>query len=267
MKYSTAHKDLQKVFRFPSKEFINYSIDNPDDYEKIVSGPAYKDFTPRTMPGIKKERIKPVLNWLAQKLYDFIHCPEDTNFETWHRNICIDFCKEIKTYYGEIEYGKAQKIVNMSFKYLFILNDSQRYAAKFKDCHMAVDQYTLEWFVRYVLTEDDRKHISVTKIKDTSWSNLECGSKEKEYSYLWFQNKICTYLKSEKSIYITEEGEYLTPFLAEFYIWPEMKLHLAMEDLYAQSGKEKDFKNKSICEKIPALQAFLDELKNSFSSN
>ena len=58
MKYSTAHKDLQKVFRFPSKEFINYSIDNPDDYEKIVSGPAYKDFTPRTMPGIKKERIK-----------------------------------------------------------------------------------------------------------------------------------------------------------------------------------------------------------------
>lgn len=265
MKYSTAHEDLQKVFRFPSKEFIGCSIDNIEDYKKIVSGPAYNDFTPRTMPGIKKDNIKPALDWLAEELYTFIHS-EDTDFEAWHNKTCLAFCEQIKELYGKIPYGKAQKIVNMSFKYLFILNDSQKYVAKFKNCHMALDQYTLEWFIRYVLTKEDRKDISVTKIRETSWSKLCCGdNREEEYSYLWLQDRICKYLNGENSPYITEEGTHLSPLVAEFYIWPEMQMHLAMEDLYAQGGKEKNFREKSISDKITNLREFLDELESQYN--
>lgn len=262
MKYSTTHEDLQKVFRLSSEKLVNCSIDNPEDYKKIVSGPAYMDFTPRTMTGLQEKNIQPALDWLANELYIFIHS-EDIDFETWHNKTCVAFCEHFTQHYKEIPYGKAQKILNMSFKYLFCLKDSQKYAGKFKDCHMAMDKDTLEWFIRYVLTEDDRKHISVTKIRDTSWGNLTCGSKEKEYSYLWFQDKIRTYLNSEKSIYITEEGRYLSPFLAEFYIWPEMKLHLAMEALYSQGGKDEDFKKKPISDKIPKLREFLDDLEKT----
>lgn len=266
MKYSTAHEDLQKVFGFPSEEFLGRSIDEINDYKEIVSGPAYTDFSPRTMPGIKKEKVQPALDWLAKALYDFIHCPEDTDFETWHNETCLDFCNQIAHYYKEIPYGKAQKIVNMSFKYLFILNDSKKYVAKFKNCHMALDQYTLEWFIRYVLTKEERKDISVTKIRDTSWSKLCCGDTcEEEYSYLWIQDRICKYLNSENSPYITEEGNHLSPFFAEFYIWPEMKIHLAMEDLYARGGKEKDFKEKSIFDKVPDLRVLLDEFETQYS--
>ena len=260
MKYSVAHKDLQKVFNFPSNKFADCSIDCLEDYERIVSGPAYKDFTPRTIAGLKKENIQPVLNWLAKEIFDYIHS-DNPDFEFWHKNTCLEFCKKINLCYGSIPYGKAQKIVNMSFKYLFCLNDSQKYATKFRECHMALDQYTLEWFIRFVLTKEQHKHISVTKIRETSWSKLLCGSCEEEYSYLWFQSEIKKYLKSEKSMYISEEGEHLGSLLAEFYIWPEMQLHIAMEALYSQGGNDKEFKNKSISEKIVDLRAFLDKLE------
>ena len=71
MKYSSAHKELQKVFNFPSNRFKECSIDCLNDYERIVSGPAYKDFTPRTIAGLKKEKIQSALNWLAKELFDY----------------------------------------------------------------------------------------------------------------------------------------------------------------------------------------------------
>ncbi len=262
MKYSATHKELQKVFNFPTNRFIECSIDCLEDYERIVSGPAYKDFTPRTIAGLKKENIQPALNWLAKELFDYIHSV-DTDFEVWHKNTCLAFCEKINLCHGRIPYGKAQKIVNMSFKYLFCLNDSQKYASKFRGCHMALDQYTLEWFIRVVLTKENHRHISVTKIRETSWSKLTCGSCEEEYTYLWFQSEIKKFLNSVESMYITEEGEHLGSLLAEFYIWPEMQLHIAMEALYSQGGKDKGFKDKSIPDKIVELRAFLDKLEAS----
>ena len=261
MKYSSKHRELQKVFNFPSKRFAECSIDCLGDYEKIVSGPAYKDFTPRTIAGLKKENIQSALNWLAKELFDYIHS-SNKDFEVWHKETCLSFCDRINRCHGRIPYGKAQKIVNMSFKYLFCLNDSQKYSSKFIDCHMALDQYTLEWFIRVVLTKEKHKHISVTRIRETSWSKLECGSNKEEYSYLWFQNEIKNYLKSNNSIYVTEDGEHLSSLLAEFYIWPEMQLHMAMESLYSQGGEAKDFKEKTLNEKIVALRAFLDKIED-----
>lgn len=84
-----------------------------------------------------------------------------------------------------------------------------------------------------------------------------------QFAHLWFQSEIKKYLKSEKSMYISEEGEHLGSLLAEFYIWPEMQLHIAMEALYSQGGNDKEFKNKSISEKIVDLRAFLDKLEVS----
>jgi len=262
MKYSAAHKELQKVFDFPSNGFADCSIDRFEDYKRIVSGPAYNDFMPRTISGLKKENINSALDWLAEKLYSYFKSA-DTDFEAWHKNTCLAFCEKINLCNVRIHYGKAQKIVNMSFKYLFCLNDSQNYAAKFRGCHMALDKYTLEWFIRFVLTKEKHKHISVTKIRETSWSKLTCGSSEEEYTYLWFQSEIKKYLNSEKNIYITEGGEPLGSLLAEFYIWPEMQLHLAMEALYSRGGNDKDFKDKSIPDKIGELRTFLDKLEVS----
>ncbi len=263
MKYSSEHSKLREIFKFPSAEFLKCSIENPEDYKKIVHGPAYRDFTPRTMAGIKKENILQALDWLSKILFDYIHA-ENVNFNEWHKETCMELCHRIEELYGAIPYGKAQKIVNMSFKYLYCFDDSQKYAGQFEECHMALDSYTLEWFMRFVLNDKEHKHIKKTRIAENSWSKLVCGNNDKEeYSYLWFQNQIKNFLASDRNkVYVDENNEKLHPFQAEFYIWSEMQLHMAMEGLYSQGeydkSKKAEFKKMGVKEKAIELQKLLD---------
>ncbi len=259
MKYSSKHSELKSIVKFPSKEFEFCSIEDLNDYKKVVMGPAYTDFSPRTIAGMKRDNILSALGWLAEAIYNYFHSDE-VNFNEWHKSICTEFCRKIEVMHGAIPYGKAQKIVNMSFKYLYCFNDSQKYATKFEECHMALDTYTLEWFIRYVLAD---KKIKVTPIREDSWSKLKCGENDREkYSYLWIQKLIRSYLFSEGNItYRDENGKVLSPFLAEFYIWKEMQLHMAMEELYAQIGADKkSFKKMSIPEKSAILQTLLEDI-------
>ena len=67
-----------------------------------------------------------VFYWLAKRFYNYFKngCP---NFGKWHKDTCKAFLKKFKgamQQYGydaeaSLKYGKAQKIVNMTFKYLF----------------------------------------------------------------------------------------------------------------------------------------------------
>ncbi len=262
MKYSTEHSALIKVFNFPLK---GYSIEREEDYKKVVCGPAYLDFTPRTMPGLREKNIENALVWLSKKLFEYIHA-ETVDFDSWHTATCEDFCDLIRSLHKEIPYGKAQKIVNMSFKYLYCFDDSQRYSHKFSKCHMALDSYTLEWFVRYVLNDEEHKHIKKTQIYENSWSKLICGkNNDEEYSYLWIQRLIKRHLLSDRNTtYVDELENKLSPFQAEFYIWRDMQLHIAMEGLYAKFCNDKrekaTFKKMCISEKAAALQESLESL-------
>lgn len=239
MKRKADHKTLQNVFNYVDKDREKRSIDNKDDYKHVVKRPAYKDFTPRTLKGCKKDDICPALNTLVDNLYEFmrrkdINSQED--FDIWHKETCEKFVEEFnsKCNGGKIKFGKAQKIVNMSFKYLFCFDDSQKeeYADKFQYCHMPLDSNTLDWFSEKVLPKyneckDKDNIIKAGKIQETSWSNLEYGAKDEEYSYAWIQNEIRNYLNSEDNQYVDENGNNLSPFIAEFYIWPEQQLKSA----------------------------------------
>lgn len=239
MKRKIDHKVLQIVFNYGDKDLENRSFEEIRDYEYVVTGPAYKDFTPRTLKGCKKDDIRPALNTLAKDLYEFIHRDDiksQKDYNVWHKETCEKFKNNFNSKFngGEIKFGKAQKIVNMSFKYLFCFDDSQqeKYADKFRYCHMPLDSYTLDWFSKKVLPkyneckEKDNK-IKAGKIKETSWSSLEYGEEHEEYSYAWIQNEIRNYLNSEDNQYVDENGNNLSPFIAEFYIWPEQQLKSA----------------------------------------
>ena len=64
-----------------------------------------------------------------------------------HKSWCEHFIDEMKKVYGyNCRYGQAQKVVNMSFKYLFCCDDSEKYKEKFYPCHMPLDKYTLLWY-------------------------------------------------------------------------------------------------------------------------
>lgn len=68
--------------------------------------------------------------------------------EFTHDKWCKDFIRDIKKYNGyDARYGQAQKVVNMTFKYLYCCHGAEIYRdSKFNECHMPLDQFTLAWF-------------------------------------------------------------------------------------------------------------------------
>ena len=77
---------------------------------------------------------------LAEKIQGFFEGKEKFNHECW----CSSFINDIKTNNEyECRYGQAQKVVNMTFKYLYCCDGID--VDKFADCHMPLDKYTLAW--------------------------------------------------------------------------------------------------------------------------
>ncbi len=146
---------VRSAFEY-TKRIDAYSIESKEDYYEIVSGPAYTDMTPRTIKDSKKADVKDALEQLANDIYKYIHSNKNysiTEFNAWHNKTCSGFLEKYKEKSGiEIKYGKAQKILNMSMKYLYCFHDSQaKYSRKFLNCHMPLDNYTMEWFVKIII--------------------------------------------------------------------------------------------------------------------
>lgn len=187
----------------------------------------------------------------------------EPQFDTWHNKMCEIFIACFKGDFVDLQYGKAQKIVNMTFKYIYCLQDAGTIEDYFTHCHMPLDSFTLEWFYRVGKT--NKKNIKINNRpmakKFPSWSKLKyCGNySNKNYTYLYMdiQNFIRTYL-------ITIENNNCTPLQAEFLIWPQIQFELAAEGFYKQlcdidnsiklkdpnTGKDIDFKNLDINTKI-----------------
>ena len=161
---------------------------------------------------------------------------DQTAFDGWHNKTCElflhildgagDFEKYTKAYTG-LAYGKAQKIVNMMFKHLYCLAGADAYEDHFRHCHMVLDNFTLEWFKR-----------EVGKKRIDSWSNLVYRDQSADHNdYMFYQDNIRNHFRNADSSNF--EYKDLTPFQAEFYIWPEIQLHLAAESFIFELNPDK----------------------------
>ena len=231
---------------------------------RVAVDKAYIDMTPRTIDNLglafldkikkrsqdydkktdlldlKQKGIKTVKDWLADELVEvFKNGVFDNNI---HEKLCKDFISEFqaairmlnssinKFPQGKIidpnliTYGKAQKIVNMSFKYLYLFDDTFdesgncKYPQIFDKCHMAIDANILDWFKK----NDAQNAAAYSK----TWSNM--GYDE----YQDAQSSIKTYC-SKNGMSIpnayrnafpqtkaqTPFGNTTLPFYAEFYIF------------------------------------------------
>ena len=178
-------------------------------------------------------------------------------FDEFHRTACetvMDFLEKQLYEPRSITYGKAQKVVNMTFKHIYCLDGAYIKEDWFLPCHIALDSFTLEWFCRSVN--------GITKGCVDSWSTLQNSAKNsadlpKRYAGMKMYTKTVEKANgkpSETNYFYTYdeivtrirnyfEGKHpfkgLCPLQAEFYIWPEIQLHLAAEALYGQdAGKE-----------------------------
>lgn len=165
-------------------------------------------------------------------------------FDDWHRKTCEAYCKHMNQQFAfSMTYGRAQKVLNMIFKYLYC---TAQYKTKVDQItpflHMTLDGYTLRWYkevvVKYI---NDHLPKGVKKLKAgvvSDWSKMDQGA------YIDIQYRIKNYLQSASDYQYTinasityESTEEPTqnrktiivnvpfdpqrkfPFFAEFIIW------------------------------------------------
>lgn len=224
-------------------------VTNPDDVRLAVNK-AYIDMTPRTITGLglgdisdkdvldeKKRQIDALKKWLTGELVEVF---KNNRFDDLiHKKLCTGFITEFQKCIGDIQkmiikkgynhkidpdlitYGKAQKIVNMSFKYLYLFSDAWQYTNSiFEKCHMAIDANILAYFKKKT-----KIHASVY---DVTWSNMNIEA------YDDCQDAIRQYCSQNGQLIYTEyvnkygvsgrisSKEMTVPFYAETYIFDMM---------------------------------------------
>ena len=193
---------------------VHLSLTNHDHVFHAVEK-AYIAMTPRTLGRGKAKGAKIsaknkiiVLSNLADVFVDYFKSPAPATqieFDEWHEKTCNDFCNDFNAvlrtsnYAKRIKYGKAQKIVNIAFKYLYLFCDIvPGNPDHFTFCHFAIDSITLAWY---------KKHIA-PKCSVGNWSDMTYGE------YIDIQKNIRAYI----SKHIPDK----TPFEAEFEIWSDL---------------------------------------------
>lgn len=254
------------------QELIDASIENfkegirkknPSSYEKLTFIKVYKDNSlvvndeavdaavflayndaKRTMTGISKRKNEreDALSAIKSELIKYFSeekAPDsEPAFDVFHELLCQKWYQMFED--SEIgTYGKAQKIVNMSFKYLFCCEDARtKYKDHFKYCHMPLDSFTLEWYKREIIPE-----------KVAVWSNLDLSS------YRIIQDNIRKY--------VNKTGN--TPLEQEFIEWPKIQMALAAEGfLFGLEGdltpeKKEKIRKKLLTEKYDQITEKLKE--------
>lgn len=193
---------------------------------------AYADMSVRTIKGfgkVKDEKKEELRKNFANKFIETFCKAEapltQEAFDARHQEVCDDFLTKLNklcTDCGVEEppcYGKAQKIVNMTFKYLYLFEKNEPIQPLFAFCHMPLDSSIFKY-----LKEKFKEHGLDAKLFETAWSKLDAGQ------YREIQTAIREYCQEYSSDYtnvanvadVADEYAKL-PFYAEFQIWEEMR--------------------------------------------
>lgn len=109
-----------------------------------------------------------------------------------------------------IKYGKAQKIVNMTCKYLMLFSDASDYKKVFQQCEMPLDSKILEYYNEIIVKSLNESRNNEIQKCTTAWSNLEY----EEYKDI--QKNIKEFCERNKNNDLNLTG---FPLIDEFTIW------------------------------------------------
>lgn len=186
-------------------------------------------------------------------------------FDKYHDNMCR---KLIKNFDSIIAYGQAQKIINMAFKYLYCIETIDREC--FKNCHMPLDSFTLEWIYRaYIKDQDLKKDFGnlvnsvwkqekyVKKDAIGSWSSMGFCAEDSgdKLSYLFYLKLLRQNFKDKNLLEL------------DFYVWPRIQKIMAAEafiKVFKDDSNEQfdDLKEENEDYKIDKLECTLKRKTN-----
>ncbi len=285
--------DLIKRFSENTKGFTPRNV-----LEKSIKK-AHADMA-RRANGHRDEIRKKSVEWLWEHFsavppFSFT---SQSDFDTWHDNTCKEYCNHMNSFIKsegfsfDMTYGRAQKVLNMTFKYLYC---TTAYKAKVESIapflHMTLDGYTLRWYSENVI--DFINKFSPNKIKKGDISNWSKMNEPSKREYVEIQNDIREYLKgvsnynysinteiiddetSEQqaddvknkkvsiSVSIPFDPTRKSPFYAELIVWEGEIVRAKMENLF----KGLNGIYKSIAEDKWAINIGIEtELKSKMSA-
>lgn len=200
------------------------AVENRDDVLLAVRK-AYADMSVRSIKGFGKVNDKDKRELRENFAEKFIEtfCKAEAPltqeaFDARHQEVCEDFLRELnklcdKYNLKKQHYGKAQKIVNMTFKYLYLFEKNEPIQPFFALCHMALDSNICGY-----LKDAFKKHGMKKNLFEMSWSNLDVGQ------YKEMQKEIRDYCKKYSSDYADAADEDVKlPFYAEALIWEQTR--------------------------------------------
>lgn len=226
------------------KERYNQYDDIEDPFEKAIKK-ALGDFTFRTtkkqkdidvkgVEGLYKQICSDPNNSLINRFKDYgvDNYSEKDVFDEWHKTTCDALMNVLKKPYPSIRYGKAQKIVNMTFKYLYCISND-RNDNYYKYCHIPLDSIILDWIwanksVFQDAYDNFNMYVPFQHQYFENWSNLDYSNNKfdsKKYSYMFFQELIRAFCEDKK----------ITPLQLEFLVWPQFQWEKAAKEFCKQT--------------------------------
>lgn len=126
---------------------------------------------------------------LAKRLFDYFRTTvkspyNEAAFDAFHEKTCDDFLKSVNSIrcsvkYVPLNYGSAQKMVNMVFKYLACYSDYITYQSCFEHCHMPIDSIILRHLKCCYSIQEIKCYINCkfgtvyTTFKGKSWTKFD----------------------------------------------------------------------------------------------
>lgn len=157
-------------------------------------------------------------------------------FDEEHKKICNAWCNAFKEKDGTLNkhgnYGKAQKIVNMAFKYLYCYysdksdkNEIESKKEYFEHCHFTLDSFTLKW-LNGCGVQNKPSFLN----SNLTWSSGFIPEKVKEgdYSCKNYED-IQRYARTSVKKVFQKEG--WTALQAEFFIWDNVAYYDCLKTL------------------------------------
>lgn len=168
---------------------------------------------------IRKKRIEDVCSKLIESIEDFPNCPDD--FDTWHDGRCAQIICQMNTPYDDgrkkflkdgftFTYGQAQKWVNMTLKYLWLLDMLPKGLSEAK-LHVPVDSFILEALKE--TQQFNTKGNKITGSGESYYYNGEAWSAISEYK---------NYKKLQDGIRNIAEKQGISPIQWEGSAWMDV---------------------------------------------
>ena len=130
-----------------------FGSDYINDYVTAASNRAYRDFnrTIRFKANVdvdkRRETQNIVTSIIRESIDGYVSKGEISkgSFDEFHTTTCEKIADKYKSITKEFHYGQSQKWLNMTIKYLFILDDDPLgLGSAFNYCHIPIDNYIMD---------------------------------------------------------------------------------------------------------------------------